>query len=272
MALTAESTYTKSYRGRVLDILIRRIADNSIIAGQPPNNLTIENGIAATMKTGVSGEGLETNVGVNRTEYKPTATLAFGRSNLQLLAFQQGYATRSLTAKIIVPLTQQALGAFYAPVPSGKRGFGVAVDTPTRGWIQDPETGLSVILAQQPFATFSPATPNSFAVGANFARKYSNDIVARRAFVSLAPTANLPVTTISEEELGYLEINAVMVNDDNTLDYLVIPTATVDPSGSGINPQENNLQVKLICAAIGRCRGYDLYSSQEQLFCETAAA
>lgn len=270
MARSSESTYTKAYRGRVLDVFIRRISDNSIIAGQGPTNLTIENGMATAMKTGVSGEGLETNIGINRTEYKPMATLAYSGSNLKRIAFQQGYTTRNLTAKIILPITQQALAGAYPPVPLGKRGFTVTIDTPTSGWVQDPETGASIILTQQPFATFSPTVPNSFAIGGNFARKYSTDLVQKRAFVSLAPSANLPVETISEEELGYLEINAVMVNDDNTLDYLQIPTALVDPAGSGINPQENNFQVKLVLSPIGRCRGYDLYSSNEQLFCEAA--
>jgi hypothetical protein len=271
VARSAESTYTKAYRGRVLDVLIRRLADNSIIAGQGPTNVTIDNGIAVAMKTGVSGEGLETNIGLNKTEYKSTATLAYSGVNIKRLAFQQGYTTRNLTARIITPITQQALASAFPPVPAGKRGSSVLADTPTNGWTQNPETGASVILTQQPFAGFDPAIANSFAIGANFARKYSTDLVTKRAFVSLAPSSNLPVETISEEEIGYLEVNAVMVNDDNTLDYLYVPTAIVDPSGSGINPQENNFQVKLVLSPLGRCRAYELYSSTEQLFCEAAA-
>jgi hypothetical protein len=255
----------------VLDSLIRRIADNSIVAGQGPTNFEIDNGIATTMKTGVSGEGLETNIGINRTEYKPTLNVTYSGTSLQRAAFQQGYNTRRLTTKVTLPITQQALSGAYPPVPVGKRGFAVTVDTVTSGWTQDPETGGSIILTQQPFATFNPATPNSFAIGGNFARKYSTDLVQKRAFVSLAPSANLPVETISEEELGYLEINAVLVNDDNTLDYLWIPTALVDPSGSGLNPQGGDLQVKMILSPIGRCRGYELYSSNEELFCEAVA-
>jgi hypothetical protein len=229
----------------------------------------IDNGIGVSMKTSTNGEGLDTNIGIIETESKGTGTLTFSKPSHQRLAFQRGRQTKKITTNVITPIALQVLKGDFLPVPLGKRGSNIKVDTPTQAWRQDPKTGLSEILNQQAFATPTPLAPNSFAIGENRALRFSDDLVKSRSFVWLAPATTQEVTTISEERLGYLKLLAVAISDDNTVDYLTIENFLVDPSGSGVNIKGDNLQVKIVLTPLGgACEAYSLVSSKEELFCE----
>jgi hypothetical protein len=65
-----------------------------------------------------------------------------------------------------------------AAATTGTQGFGAIADDPNCvGYVNN--RGVLTALTRQPFATFVPATLNSFAIGANGALKFSTDLVGK---------------------------------------------------------------------------------------------
>lgn len=161
----------------------------------------------------------------------PAFTLTYGALTKEIMALQTGFklATQADTGLFIKSF--QVKTAELAPVVTGQDGFGMVADTAEASVLTK---GLSVPLNRQPFATFAPATANSFAQGANGAFKFSNDLVTARAWVTVY--AEYPLTTadvLTEDTYSEFIMSLVGILHDKTVFNLVF-----DPVA--LNKSENN--------------------------------
>ncbi|MGL5075107.1 MAG: hypothetical protein ACRDBG_04615 [Waterburya sp.] len=238
-----------------------------ILIANRPSEAMFEKGYATEKKIEVNSQGLPTTVGNRVTALDPKGTLTMGRNNIDITALQEGKEVLQSIAAIDLPYRQQVRRANYNAVPSGKIGYGVIADIDGNGWYQDSD-GNSIALIQQNFATFNPNTPKSFAIGTNFERKFSDDLVTERRYVALKPKYNAAARQISEEDLGILEIHALQFTDADSTDYIYVPDAIVDPSGSGYKPKEGNVTINLLLLTLSGCNPYYVYNVAQATFCE----
>jgi hypothetical protein len=266
MVISAERQYSSVY-ARKPNVQIFDRESGFILIKCRGMSLEADNGLGGEKITDVDNEGYEFNIGTSVNERKATATIAFGGNNFDISALQQGKVIQSVTAKVRMPWKQQVTRDEYSGVTSGKQGTGMAANVNTRGSTIDEE-GNTLLLTQQDFNTFNPNTPNTFAIGADFARKFSNDLQAAKRFVMLQPEHTVTARTFSEIDLGYLSIVAIYFNDTGTLDYFQADFAKVDVLGSGYKPGEKNPSIKFDLPPLGGCQPYKVYSTNELTFCD----
>lgn len=161
----------------------------------------------------------------------PAVTLTFGALTKEIIALQTGFklAAQADTGLFIKSL--QVKSGTVPAVTTGLDGFGMVADIASASVLVK---GISTPLTRQPFATFTAATANSFAQGANSALKFSDDLVTARAWVTIY--AEYPVTdasVLAEDPFSEFIMSLVGVMHDKTIFNLVF-----DPVG--LKKSENN--------------------------------
>ena len=214
--------------------------------------------------------GRETNIGNYMTGFKPVLTLNYSGEYLDLNALKKGRKIQTTTFDdLILPKEMQVTKADYLGTTTGKVGFGIPEDAVTAASTMS-EALESVELEQQPFASFDPSTPNSFAIGENFARKFSTDLVARRAFVHLEtplPTGK-SARYLSEETVGPQKIEILAKSTNDTVTLVRIPSATIDPSGTGFDPKADAVDIVFDLSGLGVCDPYSIYELTDTIYCD----
>lgn len=161
----------------------------------------------------------------------PAVTLTYGALTKEIMALKTGFklvnqADTGLFIKSLQVKTQS-----LAPVITGQDGFGMVADIASASVLIK---GLSIPLTRQSFASFIPETVNTFAQGASGAFKFSNDLVASRAWVTVY--AEYPLSeadVLSETKYTDFTMSLVGVFHDKTMFSL-----TFDPVA--LNKSENN--------------------------------
>lgn len=267
--MSAERDYTRTLNG-IVGMTITDLESSIVRPYRLPTNATIQDNPEVQKLTGNDSLGRETNIGSYITGYKPTLTLNYSGDFLDLNALKKGRKIETLAFDdLVLPKEMQVRKSEYQAVPTGKVGFGIAADVVTSASTVN-ELLEVVQLTQQDYATFDPTTTNSFAIGADFARKFSNDLVARRAFVHIeVPMATgISARYIGEETIGPQKIQMMVKSTNDTVSLVRIPQATIDPSGTGFNPKADTMEVVFDLSGLGTCDPYTIYELTDLIHCD----
>ncbi|RCJ29202.1 hypothetical protein A6769_36005 [Nostoc punctiforme NIES-2108] len=236
-------------------------------AGRLPTNAVIDDNPDVEKITGGDAYGRETNIGNNVKGFKPVLTLTYSGSTLDLYALQRGRKiTRSTFDNLILPKELKIRKLTYPGAPTGKVGYGVVKDVQTSASIvADNQDVLPLI--QQPYDSFSPSTDNSFAIGANFAKKFSTNLLNQITHIKV-PLPAIAARTVSEESLGTQIINIIARSSDDTVTLVEVYSAQIDPSGSKLDPKADNLEIKFDLSGLGVCEPYKVYELASTVYCD----
>lgn len=263
--VTSESGIARTWAGIASANLKDQATDLSRVF-RTPSDFEIDLGIKT--KTIDGSNSLAEKVEIERyvDENKPQFMLKIGGANTNLLGLQIGREIVAVTGSTeLLNFRKQALVSPTPPVPVGGFGYEIAVDAIASGGAK-LGGGLSVGLTQQPFATFVPTTLLSFAVGANGVFKFSNDLIAVRAYVNILVTAIVDVQSLSEINIGFIEARVVLRNSDDTVTLCHVPTIRINPEGAKISASAAETDIKGSVIVTG-CQGFTLKDYANRLTC-----
>lgn len=198
----------------------------------------------------------------------PVATLTYSGYNFEMMSFAMGKQVESGTFDITQPMQLQVKTATTPAKTTGQVGFGIVVDAVSYGSKTDT-TGAkkSAPLTQQPFATFTGTTDDSFAVGANGALKFSDNLVEDQAFVTLSVSRSV-IGNKMGEFLNPHEISGLVVGTDKRVMMLFIPEVIIDPSQGQFDASSEQLQIPMqIIQPLDWCDPFLLVDTAEMVSC-----
>jgi hypothetical protein len=267
--MAAKEDYVRTWNG-IVGVSVTDNETGITRALMKPLNATIEDNPDVKKKMGTDALGRETNIGTSITGFKPVLTLSYSGANLDLYALSRGRRIASqIFNNLNMPKEMLIRKNNYAAVPSGRAGFGVAEDAVVMA--STLGTNLETVeLEQQPFATFDPVQVNSFAIGLNFERKFSNDLVTRQAFVNMVvPFGGATASRyVSEDSIGSQAILILCKSTNDTITLVDVPIADIDPSGSKFDPKAENMDLKFDLSGLGVCEPYTVYERTDKIYCD----
>lgn len=267
MAITTEKGITERFIN-VLGVQLIDIATGLITVLRTPSKLMIDYGIGTKTTTGVDALGRETLI--DRVVNKAMAEIEveYGGDSLELLALRMGRKVALRTGdNIVLPFRRQAINATLPAIVTGGLGFDLVADAVGAAGSAKLGGALPITLVQQPYATFLPATPLSFAIGAAGAMKFSTDLVAARAIMELQLPAVIDTQQISEEDLGFMRLRAMIRNSNDSVSYVECPTIQVNPEGTKLDPSAENSTFKASALALGGCEAVIVKQLARRLTC-----
>lgn len=232
-----------------------------------PTSMELDNGLGDNAPiTELDSQGYETEVANNFNSRKPSLSLTFGGRNLDITALSLDRKTQTTTVSLRYPARQQILKGNYAPSPAGKLGNRVKKDADTKASFHNYESGESEILTQQLFDSFNPAIAKSFAIGENFERKFSDDLVDNNNWVALLPSADYAARSLSEATIGFLEVTGLCFYTDDSTEIVYVPRCFVNPEGAGLKEGDTTVQLKV--SGLGKCQPWNLFEIPDEVYCE----
>jgi hypothetical protein len=193
-------------------------------------------------------------------ETLPEFELTWGVRTLTLLAMQHGYAfgTPAETPVTGTITTIMVTKGSYEASIAGYEGFGVAVDAVSTGSYENPNSpGVIVSLIQQPFATFNSSTAGSFAVGANFALKFSADLVgtittAKQVTINVPNLVGSGISLMDEAFTNFaFTYNQILV--DRSIIQTTYPSVSLKRDGGTIDAKQDTKLIYSVLDSSGGC-------------------
>lgn len=263
----SEKSYIRKWSG-VMGMTITDEETGVVRAGRLPTNAVIDDNPDVEKITGGDAYGRETNIGNNVKGFKPVLTLTYSGATLDLYALQRGRKiTRASFDGLILPKEMKIKKISYAGAPTGKVGYGVVKDAESDASIVDENQDI-LPLIQRPFDAFDVSVENGFAIGANFARKFSTNLINKIAHVKV-PLPNMSARTVSEESLGTQLINIIARSSDDSVTLVEVYSAQIDPSGSKLDPKADNVEIKFDLSGLGVCEPYKVYELANTVYCDS---
>lgn len=267
MAITTESASTRQFIN-TLGVQITSIDTGLTQVLRTPSNITIDFGFKTKTIEGVNGLGQKVLTGRTVSESMGMVEITFGKSNMDIIALMMNRQVEAKVAdNIILPFRRKALLASVPGVPSGSLGFDITADPAGLSGTAKLGNDIPVALVQQPFATFVPATPLSFAIGAAGATKWSTDLIAARADTEIQIPYTVDTKRIGEQSIGLVSIRALIATSDESVSMLIIDYAGIDPEGTKFDPSAENSTLKASIFPLGGCDGWRIIEMARRLVC-----
>lgn len=259
----------RSFKG-VSNLTILRKNDNILYSWPKPSTFVLQDGQNQVIQTTRSDVGELGRINTYTTERMPELSITYSVLQPELFAFQTGNTMIDATLDVgyprslVVPTTVAPAIATIPPATAGQAGFGIATDAETIGSINTD--GISTALTQVPFAGFTGAGTQEFAVGANGELVFSDDL--QGCVISLLIPWNVNARIISDVLVGEVQINAALVNSNNRISFLTIPSAVVNTPGTPFEPGVENFEIRVFpLIPPGACRAYQIYETEFEVAC-----
>lgn len=235
---------------------------NTAIVLQATRAVTFSPGVTQEVLYASNELGVEVPVRQINSREDPTIQVTFPRKNLDALS--QGLNRKWTKAGTTTPVAVRYVRTFtptansYAAATTGNEGFALTAD-PAGGRGSVNLAGVSEPLTQATFAGFAPATATkSYAVGANGALAFSNDILDNPVTLDIPYTIN-GLFYLGEKPFNNLALTFTMIMDDFKLVQMRFPKAAISQDNSSINFAEGGVQATYRSIYDGtRCTPYDL--------------
>ena len=261
------SVLTRSFKG-ISDLVITRLNDNLTYSFPSPSNFVVAPNIGEKVTMGRSASGVKSFSSSYTISEAPELTISYEYLTPELIGFRLGRQLSSGTFATSLPRQVVATTALIPADVTGGLYFGVVADAVTSASIV--KLGISTALTQQPFATFTGATPDSFAVGASGAIKISDNLVLTKEVITLIiPTTGLVGSNISELLVGPCSIRAKVIDSLNKVSLFVAKNASINLSTANFTfDGESNSDVAFRLAPLpGECTSWDLINTDIKISC-----
>lgn len=263
--ITSEKGITRRWAG-VAVAAFTDLNTDLVRTFRTPTDFDIDAGIKTKTTEGSNNLGEKSLLDRYVDSVMPELTLTVAGSSTEIFGYQIGKEVIKVNGSTeILTFRKQAILAQTPAVAIGGYGKDIAIDAVSRGGAR-LGGGLSVGLIQQPWASFVPANLLSFAVGADGAFKFSSDLVAARAYVTIRVPAIVDVYSLSEINIGFMYADVILRSSDDSVSRIFVPTFQINPEGAKIQAASDNTQIKGSIVTSG-CVGYTIVDMQRALTC-----
>lgn len=271
MASNIIAVQYRTYKG-ISNLNILRKADNILYAWPKPNTFVLNDGQEQVNQMTRNDLGEMSSINNYTNQRIPMVQIGYAQLQPELFAFQTGFTMTSGTfdcgvpRQVIVPSDGLIAGATVAT----SAYFGMAQDGIV-GDLSDVfasinDDGVSVALTPVFWTGSQPAGPNEVAFGPNGALYFSADLVD--CVVSVRNPWNVSAKTISNTLVGEVSVQVTLVNSNNKVSFINIPSAIIDTAGTPFEPGTDAFTVNLrLIQQPGQCLAYDLKETDFLVSC-----
>jgi len=234
---------------------IKKLTDTIItdLSATPARRLVVPNCMLNSYNQGIDIEevfassplGEDTLVDLFPTQRNPTISVTFPKKTPETLGMKLGYRfEQSATMDVRIARNGFLVEAnAYDPATLGFEGYNVALDATAYASYLDP-SNISVPLTQLAYTGFDPvASTLSFAVGADGALAFSDDLNGLYITYDIEATWTTKGLELTENLFDRFSVAFVMVQNDLSILRLEFPEVVIDPSDGDISFEDATMPV-----------------------------
>lgn len=241
-------------------LLMKRKSDGVVLTWPVPNNFVLNTNIEQKIQMGRNAQGRAVRTGTYVTSETPEISINYSYIQPEMISFNTGNQMASGTFESYIPKSLEVTRGSYAGDSAGFILEGVVADDP-RVAASITKGDLSVALTRQPFASFDPATVESYALGVDGAMLFSDDLVSEKAVVSILVPHSVSGIRLSDVLVGPHELYATLIDTRNKVSIFEALNVTPNISGKSIDFGGEGLEISLYLNALpGSCTSWNIIS------------
>lgn len=259
----------RTYVG-ISSLLMKRKSDGVVLTWPVPNSFVLNTNIEQRIQEGRNAQGRKVRTGSYVSGEMPDLNISYSYIQPEMISFNTGNEQASGTFGTFIPRLLEVSQASY---PADATGFllnGVVEDD-ANAVASVTRDGLSVNLTRQPFATFdgtSPANDDSYALGADGALLFSDNLVTANDVVSLLIPHSITGIKLSDILVGPHELYATMVDTRNKVSVFEALNVTPNLEGRSIDFGGEGMEIPLLVNnPPGECRGWNIINTELSVAC-----
>lgn len=255
----------ETFKG-ISELKMYRHSDGLLYHLPTPQNFVLQDQKEQRMQYTRDWMGRRTRANTYVVATEASLSISYSVVNPELLAFRIGTYFESKTNDLYFTRSYTVTQNNFPAYALGSFGKGIVADADAKaskkvGYISTP-------LTIQPYATFTPATANSFAVGADGALKFSDNLVAARETVSVMIPYTLTGLSIGDEIVGGHSLVAHLVTTENKVVVFTAFNVTPDLNGASIDASAEGLEIPLFVNIVpGGCYSYQMVYTNLSVEC-----
>lgn len=246
-----------------------RLSDNLAMCFPPPQNVVLDPGEQVREMMTRNNLGKMTRAQTIPTGSLPVLNLSFGVMNAELIAFRLGRQLAAGSFATHWPYQLRVTQGEYAAKTTGYLGFGITADpTTARGSVI--RSGVSTALTRATFADYATwrATDDQFAVGAEGALAFSDNLVTNNDMVTLLLPETLTGTRISGIPHGAMQFSCTLVDTEGTVSVLTVFSCQPNPANAAIDFSAENVELNMNVNNLpGTCDFFELVDTDMKVTC-----
>jgi hypothetical protein len=246
---------------------MKRKSDGVVLNWPTPDNFTLATNIEQRVQMGRNKQGRKVRTGSYVAGTTPELSISYNYIQPEMLSFNVGNEQAAGTFDTYIPLLMEVSSNEVAGDAAGYLMQGVVAND-ARVSASVTRNLLSTALTRQDYDTFDPTTDDSFALGADGALKYSNNLVAANELVSLLIPHNVTGITLSDVLVGPHEVYALMVDTLNQITIFEARNVTPNVEGKSIDFGGEGLEMSLFLNNLpGECSAWNVYATPLKVAC-----
>lgn len=248
----------RTFKG-LADLRLKRLSDGLIWCLPTPSTFAVDNGIEQKVQTTRNQLGEMARAGSYISGRQPNLKLSYGFMQPEILQFKIGnyFSTKTNTALSLAKSVDVFQNAYPGALNNTQLGFTITADVVSQATVV--KNNVSTLLTQQPYASFSNATDDSFAVGDAGALKFSDNLKTAAARVSLLIPYTINTYGIGSTIVGPHSVFATLITNENEVVIFTAQKVTPDFQGSGFDTGAESIELPFfINQPAGACQSYQL--------------
>ena len=261
------SVLNRTFKG-IAEVKLRRSSDGAILHLPTPNTFMVENNVEEKIQYTRTAQGERSRAGNYVSGREPMLRIAYSHMQPETLQFKIGNEFETKTEVVKVAKSFTVTQATYPAVAAtGTLGYNVVVDAPTQASIT--RSNISFQLTQVPFSSFSGSVDDTFSVGANFALKFSDNLVTNQETVSMLTEETFTGLGIGDNIVGAHSVIATIITTQNKLVIFRANYITPSIAGSGFDPSGEQIEIPFfINNQSGECFPYEMFFTDVTVNCK----
>jgi hypothetical protein len=259
----------RTYVG-ISSLLMKRKSDNVVLTWPVPNTFVLNTNIEQRIQEGRNSQGRKVRTGSYVTGEMPELTISYSYIQPEMISFNTGNQQASGTFGTFIPRLLEVSRDSYAADATGFLLDGVAADA-AGATASVTRLGVSVALNRQPFATFdgtSPANDDSFAIGADGALLFSDNLVTNRDVVAILIPNTVTGIKLSDVLVGPHELYATMIDTRNKVSVFEALNVTPNIEGRTLDFGGEGMEISLFVNNLpGECRAWNVLNTELSVNC-----
>lgn len=251
----------------IAELKLRRTSDGVILHLPTPNTFIVENNVEEKIQYTRTSQGQRSRAGSYVSGREPMLRVSYSHMQPETLQFKIGneFETKTNTLKVAKSFTV-IQNNYPAVTTTGTLGYNVAANAPAQASIT--RDNISFELTQVPFSSFDANVDDTFAIGASFAVKFSNNLVTTQETVSMLVDESFTGLGIGDNIVGAHSVIASIITTQNKLVIFRANYITPSIAGSGFDASSEQIEIPFfINTQSGECFPYELFWTDVTVNC-----
>lgn len=248
---------TRTFKG-ISNLNLTRLSDGVVLNWPAPDNFVLDLGIEQRVQFSRDAQGNRVRAGSYKAGENPSLSITYGFIQPEMIGFKIGQQVASQTLDTYIPYQVLVNKAEFAAGATGSILDGVAAD-PTTAAASVTRAGISTALTRQAYASFTAATDDTYAIGADGALKFSTNLVTAEEVVTLSiPYAGMTALALSDVVVGPHRLNARLVDNNNKVVLFESYNVTPNLEGGSVEFGGEQFDLSLFLNSAAGCRSYQM--------------